>query len=385
MKAPNLWNLLFFELTIVWCALDNSNLWRDLTVREKKDWYNTNDLCLISSSRNDPFEKIAETCDSSSKAAGELMKLTRCRAGNSWPSRSGFCAPYDYPFTERPSLHKIVKGYDDSQKKPLLSFFRKLSKEGGALLIIGDSVMQQFYSALACELEREKVWKDSSKFTNTDEIQYVRTTDHSGSSPHKVEIRFINVYHFVNGRYDRTPDAALTKIKNTVDSLSSTYNSLTVLVNVGLHYVDKPVQHFTRIDYTKQLTVALSYLHNYSLKHNTKTIRIFWRETTAQHFPTSNGYWPGEKYSNTMKLHCVPINDTSYTADWRNRDIETIIQTNKLFRIKIIPFYNITKPLYAGHPGGHMKDCTHLCWSPMLYMPIFNSMDRMMDESIKNS
>ena len=115
-------------------------------------------------------------------STGEVLKQTRCRAGNSWPSKSGFCAPFDYPFSERQSLQEAVNGFDDPLKKPMASFFRKLAKENGALLIAGDSVMQRFYSAMACELERENVWKEPSKFTNTDEVQYVRDPSVSNSN-----------------------------------------------------------------------------------------------------------------------------------------------------------------------------------------------------------
>jgi len=116
--------------------------------------------------------------------------------------------------------------------QPLRVFFRRLSRVDGALLLIGDSVMQQFYSAIACELEREGVWKYPSRFTNTDEVQYVRVVDDSshagynnkdnnslsggrGSSSnrssstaaisstdtgHNVLIKFLPIYHFVDGR-----------------------------------------------------------------------------------------------------------------------------------------------------------------------------------------
>ena len=47
--------------------------------------------------------------------------------------------------------------------------------------------MQQFYSAIACELEREKVWKNPYKFTNTDELQYVKCSDCTNS----VQIKFL--------------------------------------------------------------------------------------------------------------------------------------------------------------------------------------------------
>ena len=118
--------------------------------------------------------------------------------------------------------------------QPLRVFFRRLSRVDGALLLIGDSVMQQFYSAIACELEREGVWKYPSRFTNTDEVQYVRVVDdssHAGynnkdnnslgggsdrssgrgrssstavisstDTNHNVLIKFLPIYHFVDGR-----------------------------------------------------------------------------------------------------------------------------------------------------------------------------------------
>ena len=73
---------------------------------------------------------------------------------------------------------------------------------------MGDSVMQQFYSAIACELEREGLWKNPQKFTNTDEALYVRCA----TCKHKVEIKFLPIYHFVNGRFDRIRDAAMHRI-----------------------------------------------------------------------------------------------------------------------------------------------------------------------------
>jgi hypothetical protein len=46
-------------------------------------------------------------------------------------------------------------------------FFRSLQAEKGALLLIGDSVMHQFFGAVACELEREGIWNDPTSFRNT--------------------------------------------------------------------------------------------------------------------------------------------------------------------------------------------------------------------------
>jgi hypothetical protein len=82
--------------------------------------------------------------------------------------------------------------------------------------------------------------------------------------------------------------------------------------------------------------------------------------------------WPGQRYAEGMKLECVAINDTSPAADWRNKDIPDIIQQHGLSHIQIIPFYDLTAPLWTMHVNGHMRDCTHFCWTPMLYQPLFH-------------
>lgn len=94
--------------------------------------------------------------------------------------------------------------------------------------------MQQFYSALACELERELVWRNPSKFTNTDELQYVK----SDTSVTKAsQIKFLPIYHFVNGRFDRVANASMVHLKKAVEGMIANYDSLVVIFNVGLHYV----------------------------------------------------------------------------------------------------------------------------------------------------
>eukprot|EP01035_Chromulina_nebulosa_P020631 gene20631-26748_t len=193
---------------------------------------------------------------------------------------------------------KSLEGYDDPTLKPLLKLFLKLQNENGALLLMGDSVTQQFYGTLACELERERIWTDHTKFVDTDTIRYVSIND--SLSP--VPIKFLPIYHFVR----------------------------------GLHYVGTDTPRFTRLDYQSQVTMALTYFNTLSSWYPNKLIRIIFRETTAQHFPTSNGYWPGAKFASTMKLICQPINDISDEADWRNNDLISIIKANNFNNIQLV-------------------------------------------------
>jgi len=319
-------------------------------------------------------------------AALTASQPTRCRVGNSWPSKGGFCAAADIPFASRANLRKAVEGYDDPTQRPLHDLFSRLASEKGMLLLVGDSVMQQFYGALACELEREQVWKDSSKFTNTDEIRHVEILPSSSSSssssaaaataPFAVPIKFVPIYHFVNGKYDRVANASMHHLRKAVEEAVKGHDSVMILINMGLHYVSNPIAQFTRTDYISQMTNALTYLHNMATSHApTKRMRILWRETTAQHFPTPDGYWPGVRYAKDMKVGCVPIANPGPESDWRNSDIEHIVKSNGLGKhIKIVPFFNITRPLWSEHVNGHLRDCTHFCWSPMLYQPLFHAM-----------
>ena len=335
------------EMTGMW--VDSKNLTK---------WYNEFDLCMIRSTSNSSIDVIMKGCEASISPQHKQLPM-RCRAGNSWPSKSEYCSASDIPFSERKNFQHSLQGLDDPTRNYLKSFFAKLAAEKGALIVIGDSVMQQFFSAIACELEREQVWKDPGKFTNTDEVQYVRV----GAESRIVPMLFLPIYHFVNGRFDGVPMAAMRKLESTLNSYIEKHSSLVVMANMGLHYIDNPVPNFSRVDYQQQMAMALSYLHNFALSHTaTKNVRIFWRETSAQHFPTMNGYWPGARYANVMKLTCTPLQDASAAADWRNRDIERILSTKKLFMVQVIPFYNISAPLWSMHPSGHMQDCTHFCW-----------------------
>lgn len=351
------------------------------------NWYTGFDLCMLSNRTNNTVESIMSHCEAEATGRGETLLPMRCRAGNSWPSKGEFCSSEDIPFAQRKNLQRAIVGYDNPSSHPLRDFFQGLANERSALLLVGDSVMQQFYGATACELEREGIWTDPKQFQDTDSIKYVEmevtkaASERVGAKPrssktHGVRIKFLPIYHFVNGRWDRIANASMHNLKSNIDELvnSDDYDGITVLLNMGLHYVSKPVAHFTREDYISQISEALSYLNNVVLQHPTKKIRVLWRETSAQHFPTPNGYWPGQRYAASMKLRCSAIADNSTTADWRNSDVRDIIRNKKLSQVEIIPFYNVTLPLWTSHVNGHLRDCTHFCWSPMLYQSLFHDL-----------
>ncbi|RYH05473.1 hypothetical protein EON65_44585 [archaeon] len=369
MTAFVLLNFVFIciYLLFIGVAGEGSSEW--VPSKNLESWLHPFDICLLKDERKVGVDVLEKDCKAT-LPAGSVMHPVRCRLGNTWPSRSAYCDSTDIPFAHRKHLKSVIAGYDDPNSSPLRDFFRALARQQGLLLLLGDSVTQQMFSALACELEREQVWIDPSQFTNTDELRTIAFPDINGTAA----VRFLPMYHLVNGRYDRVPNATMTSLQTHMRAILRTYKTIVVLANMGLHYVDNPVAGFSKEDYRKQMTIVLTYLHTISLEHPSKQIHILWRETSAQHFPTSNGYWPGVKYASSMKLECAPIQDASPAADWRNRIVEHVVLRHNLFKVKILPFYNATLPLWSEHPNGQLRDCTHFCWSPFLYQPLFHAL-----------
>ena len=344
-----------------------SEVWQDSTALSK--WYTPYDLCILSSSSNGSIESISKPCEDAATARGETIPPVRCRVGNSWPSKGGFCSAADIPYTQRKNLRRSLIGLDDPSQQFLRELFTKLSLAKGMLLLVGDSVMQQFFGAMACELEREGIWKDPSNFQNTDEVRQVKVTE-AQTTP-AVPVKFVPIYHFVNGRFDRVANASMFHLRRNVEEYVSKHDSVLIFMNMGLHYVSSPIAHFDRAAYRAQMTAALTYLNKIANSHADKKIRVVWRETSAQHFPTPTGYWPGARYAPGMKVGCEPIREAGPEADWRNSDIRDIVQSHGLSKVSIAPFYNITVPLWSEHVNGHLRDCTHFCWTPMLYQSLF--------------
>jgi hypothetical protein len=207
MSAPRsetlfLWRILLICLVPITDSIKSGELYGEWTDSSKlEQWYTPLDICLLRNDTSSSLETIMKNCEAEVKST--TFQPIRCRAGNSWPSKGGFCSSEDIPYSERVNLRRSIEGFDDPSVQPLKKLFSLLSEEKGALLLIGDSVMQQYYSAMACELEREGMWKDPSQFKNTDALRHVIPESKDGVPGHSVPIRFTPIYHFVNGKYDR--------------------------------------------------------------------------------------------------------------------------------------------------------------------------------------
>lgn len=257
---PKNMNVVFIIIILVTGIIQSTQLTDHWSYSAKlNEWYSELDLCLLRNGSTIDIKAIMEGCEKKlqTESAQNFLPM-RCRAGNSWPSKGAFCSSEDIPYTQRHNLRKSFLGFDEPAEQPLRTLFSSLSTERGALLLVGDSVMQQFYSAIACELERENIWTDSSHFKNTNSPQFVKIGKNlEDKEAFSVPIQFAPIYHFVNGRHDRvvslsikfilysysliqTYDTKLNRISNFIARSASSYSASYHL----LHLADRNILPF---------------------------------------------------------------------------------------------------------------------------------------------
>lgn len=140
--------ILLLTFVFLLCATatgkDNSFEWKESNNLDK--WYQPLDLCLLADKRNISIDTIVKDCLEKIPKDGPPIQPVRCRVGNTWPSRSAYCDPEDIPLANRQHLLSSLAGLDDPSSTPLKDFFQILARRKGLFLMVGDSVMQQFYS-----------------------------------------------------------------------------------------------------------------------------------------------------------------------------------------------------------------------------------------------
>lgn len=175
------------------------------------------------------------------------------------------------------------------------------------------------------------------------------------------------------------PEESINLLMNYFDQLYKVYDHIFILINLGIHYNEKSDgahrHQNSRQHFLKNYPIVLNWMNEIT-KHKNKTVA--WIETFPQHYPTSNGYYlPGLNVSNG----CSPIPLQSTEIDWRNEEIRNYMKNNSLKSIHYVSTYEIFAPLYREH---YPEDCTHYCWSPMIYQQIFKQMYEILRLDMKN-
>jgi len=229
-------------------------------------------------------------------------------------------------------------------------FVRMLISEDGVALFIGDSQMDGIINAIHCDLER------------TYNATAYRAVD--GPTEQDILSRIVGSRNL--GIFDGDATAL---IMQKVELLLSQYKLVLLVLNTGVHFNlhgDTKHLHMNSAanlsTYLEKILPAVNYLSETTALP--KRFHVAWLETMPQHFDSSNGYF-------LKPSKCVPLRDQMGYGDWRNRAVREIINQWNLTHIHVLNVWELLKPLHREHFKGDFIDCTHYCWTPMLWQPLF--------------
>tara|TARA_B100000513_G_scaffold52124_1_gene19734 strand:- start:216 stop:959 length:744 start_codon:yes stop_codon:yes gene_type:complete len=229
---------------------------------------------------------------------------------------------------------------------------------------MGDSVMEQFYNALQCMVRREGL-----ELAHDDEMeafmQLTRPLWLMGKrkKPPKLPQR-------IQGNMRMMYARVTTMQPDEVDAAIGTAD--TIVLNWGLHYQKMAT-------YRSDLMDAFEKLEAHAAKPG-KSVLI--QETGAQHFKSNDarGYSTGEyelrDKSQDGTCSCQRTED--FNVNLRNKVLYEMMATGRFPHLRILPFYNLTRPRWRWHFGNCTQrpngwnahtccDCTHFCFSPTMW------------------
>lgn len=269
-------------------------------------------------------------------------KKSRGKTGNS--TRCPF-----YDDGERFSCDMAMNNHDPALEgisaRRIMSLRQHLAKSKSTMWFIGDSLSGQYFDVFSCAM-----------FYISSDSKDVEAPMHtSADGCREFDGQFQLCYISAGTAYSQD-----SSVKNTISALSSR-NALTpgslIIANEGIWWrgTQRGVDEEARIkDFNVDDIVG------------DRRVKVFWRETLAQHFPSEDGTFHSQSWYNKKRQMCVPVADSTKLAHL-NKDINDILYRS---RISVIPGFDVS--LSASSAGDHLEmktshckkrgsDCTHWC------------------------
>ena len=253
----------------------------------------------------------------------------------------------------------------DRPKALLTDIARRLPNR--TLMLMGDSVMEQFYNVLQCFLRREglEVPPDASfqRFLATNRPLWLlgsrkmapKLPQQAATGMRLLFERAIN--------YQRA------------DMLATVATADVIILNWGLHYHDMNA-------YRSDLASAFEILDEHAAKPGKA---VLFMETGAQHFKAADrrghglldgGAWETRDKTTDTNCACAPIED--FGINRQNGVLHELLGSGRYTHLRELPFYDLTRPRWRWHFGNctHRPsrwryddccDCSHHCFSPAMW------------------
>ena len=296
-----------------------------------------------------------------------------------------------------------------------------LLQNNWTLAFQGDSVANQSFDALECELRRHgyqiskymKKWKRSPNLfwrRGISEVHHMHVLPPPLNSTHlardpttedsAAHIRLYKMYRPLE--------------KNDTEIMHIVSKNDVIVFDHGLHWTSDQQPSFLdemtdlirwffqsnkNIDSDKQQLTGDA--ANTPISRN-KPKLLAWRETISQHFNTPDGNY--QTWARRASRGCVPFRPGSNVtalswyqelmlkaAEAANVSVvgfppgdptATGVGPNPDNRdeLAILPFTLFTRPLHYLHPGG--EDCSHICYTPFVWLPVWRTLRISLDRAV---
>ena len=325
-----------------------------MSTRDMYDWYSEADLCTLKM-QTDKEMSLKKYRIRNCTAARKLPNVVYsnkliCAVGMNLGRSCEAPLPQDSFY-----LQKLKeKNLGNPLSGNLLRVFKRITPLNIPIVFIGDSISKQNQESIICESLRTNLNGPVSMSGNLDLNMKENLTSFTlywKRTKQKLDIYFIRVLQLRQVR--------LNEVKEHIKEILSKHWSLIIVANIGTWYN-------SREKYRADIEPFLFYMNSLGANN-----LVLYRETASQHWNfTSNGYFASG--ANRYEGGCAPLNDASPDMDWKNKDVKNIITNENLHNIHIIPFRDITAPLYNMHL---YNDCTSFCYFPQLWQVVYYFLD----------
>ena len=362
---------------------DHSSFWVRIKKKDLRKWLSPLDMCILQNNHvpNITTEKyVAKNCSkeyAKQRQRGSFFK-NFCSIG------VGLGSDCSLPGIDRPYFRMKISDsvIGNKSRYNLKSSMKYIAKYNKALVFVGGATTKQNTQALFCELLRV----DDSVSIRGDVVDPVNVTifwtpKDRRQPPQSLDVHYVPFwgipldpeletnFSYAGKRHNyRRHHTDLPELRLTIASIRRSYQGLVVVINMGTSYI-------SRMKFRDDVSYVLDWLNE--LGADSKNLILF-RESPATHWNhTSSGYMSLDS-SVDEPSECVPIEDASNPLDWRNNEVRSYIRNEGLHNIHIIPFRDVTTPLYNMHVSSQhhqgQVNCDKYCYFPQMWEGVWTSM-----------
>jgi hypothetical protein len=298
------------------------------------------------------------------------------------------------PFAKRTGqLHSFV-GFESPDTSAAPRLVKWLARYNMAMLFYGDSMSAQPWGALTCELERNGftvvMHKQQEHFVC---FEAARSVSGMNSTKGRRESVHICYKHGAIGAPWAFYKADWAAAEGTIDYLSKdlAYDGVALVANHGKRsMLRRLIQgvimfaglHFNQNDKALMLEhtpLFLAWLKQIAMDTTRRNV-VIWRDTTPQHFPSPSGYFVEHvEGEDSLPYNCLPIANQSSAVDWRNKIPLNELSTGAYDPVELLEIHDTLEPFWDMHH--HSGDCTHFCYSPVLWQPMWHRLYRILERN----